>query len=127
PARRHAKVRGVLIRRGASRAAPRCARGVAGDRPAPAPRWERTCSCRSDGGRSMSRYRYPQPANEDAFEEFCLALLREVRSLPSLDRYGHRGEEQHGVDLLDLSGKTPLLGVQCKHHDPTKTLPPAEL
>lgn len=75
----------------------------------------------------MSRYRYPQPANEDAFEEFCLALLREVWSRPRLERYGHRGEEQHGVDLLDMSGKTPLLGVQCKHHDPTKTLPPAEL
>ena len=71
--------------------------------------------------------RYRQPSNEDEFEEFCLQLLREHWSLPTLDRYGHRGERQHGVDLLDTGGTTPLRAVQCKHHEITKTLPPAEL
>ena len=73
------------------------------------------------------QYHYRQPKNEDAFEEFCLVLLREHSSLPSLDRYGRRGERQHGVDLLDTGDRHPLLGVQCKHHDATKTLPPKEL
>lgn len=73
------------------------------------------------------QYRYPQPKNEDAFEEFCLILLREHWSLPTLDRYGHRGERQDGVDLIDTGGGTPLRGVQCKHHEASKTLPPREL
>src|SRR5437763_16406541 len=72
-------------------------------------------------------YRYPQPANEDAFEEFCLVLLRDHWTLPTLDRYGHRGERQDGVDLVDTGGGSPFRGVQCKHHDSTKTLPPREL
>jgi hypothetical protein len=54
----------------------------------------------------VSKFRYPQPPNEDAFEEFCLVLLKETR--PRLERYGHRGERQHGVDLLDMSGDAVL-------------------
>lgn len=73
------------------------------------------------------QYRYRQPKNEDAFEEFCLVLLREHWSLPTLERYGHRGERQDGVDLLDTGGGSPLRAVQCKHHESTKTLPPREL
>lgn len=75
----------------------------------------------------MSEFRYPQPANEDAFEEFCLVLMRDTWNLPSLERLGHRGERQHGVDLLDLGVAAKLRAVQCKHHAPHKTLPPAEL
>lgn len=75
----------------------------------------------------MSEFRYPQPSNEHAFEEFCLVLMREVWSLPSLEQFGHRGERQHGVDLLDLGDSIELRAVQCKHHAAHKTLPPAEL
>jgi tetratricopeptide (TPR) repeat protein len=73
------------------------------------------------------QYRYRQPHNEDAFEEFCLTLLREHWSLPTLERYGHRGERQDGVDLFDVGGRSPLRGVQCKHHDGQRTFPPREL
>lgn len=72
-------------------------------------------------------YRYRQPSNEDDFEEFCLVLLREVWKRPDLERYGHRGEDQYGVDIIDQSGTNPLVAVQCKHHAVDKTLPPAEL
>ena len=70
--------------------------------------------------------RHPQPPNEDAFEEFCLVLLRRHWNCPSLERIGHRGERQHGVDLVDLSGCDPLRAAQCKHHAADKTLPPLE-
>ena len=70
--------------------------------------------------------RHPQPPNEDAFEEFCLVLLRRHWNCPSLERFGHRGEPQHGVDLVDLSGGDPLRAAQCKHHASDKTLPPSE-
>ena len=73
------------------------------------------------------QYRYRQPKNEDAFEEFCLVLLRQHWSMPSLDRYGRRGQRQNGVDLVDNGGGEPLRGVQCKHHDVNKPLPPREL
>src|ERR1044072_1930377 len=70
---------------------------------------------------------YPQPPNEDAFEDFCLYLLRRHWNSAQVDRFGHRGEGQHGVDLIDQSGSTPLRAAQCKHHMGLKTLPPAEL
>lgn len=73
------------------------------------------------------QYRYRHPKHEDAFEEFCPALLRDHWTLPTLDRYGRRGERQNGVDLLDTGGGEPLRAVQCKHHDHAKTIPPREL
>ena len=75
----------------------------------------------------VTRFQYRRPANEDAFEDFCLALLQDVRSLPHLARYGRRGERQHGVDLVDLSGSTPLFAAQCKHHESSKALPASEV
>ena len=76
----------------------------------------------------MNERRYHQPADESSFEEFCLVLLRDHWKMPGLARFGHRGEEQHGVDLLDLGGTHPeLTAVQCKHYEPTKYLPPADL
>lgn len=75
----------------------------------------------------MSAFRYRQPPNEHAFEEFCLVLMRDVWKLPSLEQFGRRGERQNGVDLLDLGGDAELRGVQCKHHAAHITLPPKEL
>jgi hypothetical protein len=72
-------------------------------------------------------FRYPQPNNEDDFELFCLRLLRNAKNRPHLQQNGKRGERQHGVDLIDLGGTKPFLGAQCKHHEPTKTLPPTQI
>lgn len=72
-------------------------------------------------------FRYPQPSNEDDFELFCLRFLRELWRCPSLQRYGKRGERQDGIDLIDEAGGPPLRATQCKHHEPDKTLPPAEI
>ena len=72
-------------------------------------------------------FRYPQSNNEDDFELFCLRFLREVWSCSTLQLYGKRGERQHGIDLIDESGRLPLRAVQCKHHEPDKTIPPAEI
>ncbi len=71
--------------------------------------------------------RWPQPRNEDDFEDLCLLVLQEHWQLPSLERYGHRGDRQNGVDLWDPKGVAPRRAVQCKHHAPHKTLPPAEV
>lgn len=71
--------------------------------------------------------RYPQPDHEDAFEEFCLALLRRHWNCPSLNRYAHRGQGQHGVDLIDESGTAPLRAVQCKHHSGLQEVSSREL
>src|SRR4051794_39150005 len=71
-------------------------------------------------------FRYPQPNNEDDFELFCLRLLRHAWARPHLQLNGKRGERQYGIDLIDLSGCSPFRGVQCKHHEATKTLPPKE-
>lgn len=72
-------------------------------------------------------FRFPQPSNEADFELFCLRFLREFWRCQTLQRYGKRGERQHGIDLIDEAGGTPLRAVQCKHHEPDKTVPPAEI
>src|SRR5437764_1140823 len=72
-------------------------------------------------------FRYPQPSNEDDFELLCLRFLRELWRCPALQQYGKRGERQHGIDLIDEGGGPPLRAVQCKHHEPDKTIPPAEI
>jgi tetratricopeptide (TPR) repeat protein len=72
-------------------------------------------------------FRFPQPSNEDDFELFCLRFLRELWKCPTLQQYGKRGERQHGIDLIDEAGIPPLRAVQCKHHEPDKTIPPSEI
>src|SRR5947209_535556 len=72
-------------------------------------------------------FRYPQPDNEDDFELFCLRFLHHYWKRPGLERYGARGERQDGVDLFDPTGRKPLVGIQSKHHEPHKTLPPSEV
>jgi predicted Zn-dependent protease len=72
-------------------------------------------------------FRFPQPSNEDDFELLCLRFLRELWKCPTLNRYGKRGERQHGIDLIDEAGVAPLRAVQSKHHEPDKTIPPAEI
>ncbi len=72
-------------------------------------------------------FRFPQPTNEDDFELTCLRFLRQSWKCPTLNQYGKRGERQFGIDLIDECGGIPLRAVQCKHHEPDKTIPPAEI
>jgi hypothetical protein len=50
------------------------------------------------------RFKNPPPANPDDFERLCLRLLKAHWNLPALELYGRRGERQHGVDIIDMSG-----------------------
>ncbi|MFO0847148.1 MAG: hypothetical protein U0871_01125 [Gemmataceae bacterium] len=72
-------------------------------------------------------FRFPQPTNEDDFELFCLRFLRHLWRCPALQPYGKRGERQSGIDLIDEGGGSPFRAAQCKHHEPHKTIPPAEI
>ena len=71
--------------------------------------------------------RYHQPENEGAFERMCLRFYRKYWKNESLTLYAKRGEKQHGVDIHDPLCLKPNRAVQCKHHEPTKTLRPAEI
>ena len=66
--------------------------------------------------------RYPQPDNEDDFEEFCLRLYRKQLNRQTLKLYAKRGEKQHGVDIHDPVGIKPVYAIQCKHSEPHKKL-----
>ena len=61
------------------------------------------------------------PENEQDFERLCLALLREHWKSPDLQIYGRRGQEQNGVDILDLAGEEVYRGAQCKNFNPLKS------
>ncbi|PHQ33673.1 PIN domain-containing protein [Rhodopirellula bahusiensis] len=73
------------------------------------------------------RFRYPHPGNEDEFEEFCVRFYRHLLRREGLVRYGKRGEKQDGIDIIDQLGMKPLHVIQCKNHEPTKTIPPKEI
>src|ERR1700739_3277907 len=67
------------------------------------------------------------PANEGDFERLCLRLLKAHWKCPTLELYGRRGERQHGIDIIDMSGVEPLRAAQCKRYDELTTLQPADI
>jgi hypothetical protein len=71
--------------------------------------------------------RYPHPGTEQGFERFCLKLLQRHWNNSQLRLYGHRGDAQLGIDIIDPSFSTPFRAAQCKHHEPDKTIPPKEI
>jgi tetratricopeptide (TPR) repeat protein len=71
--------------------------------------------------------RFQIPANDDDFEQMCLELLRRHWSRPGLEIFGKRGERQFGIDILDLSGETPVYAAQCKLKEEHKSLQRAEI
>lgn len=75
----------------------------------------------------MARYEYIRPGNEDEFEDFCVRFYRQSLKRSGLVRYGKRGERQDGIDIIDQLCLKPLIAIQCKRHEPTKTIPPQEI
>jgi tetratricopeptide (TPR) repeat protein len=72
-------------------------------------------------------HRYPQPDNEDEFEQQCLRLYRKLWKNENLKLYAKRGERQDGIDIFDPLCLKPVRAVQCKHYEPSKTIPPSEI
>lgn len=70
---------------------------------------------------------FPIPTDEDDFEDLCVALLRLYWSRPGLERYGAKGQRQHGIDILDLTGVNPLHAAQCKLREFGKKLTPDDI
>ena len=56
--------------------------------------------------------RWPHPKTEQDFEEFCLRLLQRHWDNPQLRLYGHRGDAQLGIDIIDPSYSLPFRGAQ---------------
>ena len=67
------------------------------------------------------------PKNDQDFEKLCLKLLRAYWKCPELDLYATRGQAQHGVDIIDLSGQETLRAAQCKLHEEGKATTRAEV
>ena len=72
-------------------------------------------------------FHYIRPANEDAFEEFCVRFYRQLLKRGGMYRYAKRGETQDGIDVIDQQHNRPLYAIQCKCHEPNKTIPPQEI
>jgi hypothetical protein len=71
--------------------------------------------------------RHFPPESEQEFERLCLLLLRKHWNCPDLQLYGRRGQRQQGIDILDTSGRVPVLAAQCKNYNPIEALTPGEL
>ena len=73
------------------------------------------------------RHTYPLPGNEDEFQDFCVRFYRHHLKRDTLVPYAKRGEKQDGIDIIDQVGVKPLIAIQCKNHEPHKTIPPQEI
>ncbi len=73
------------------------------------------------------RKSYNRPRNDQDFVLLCLKLLRAYWRCPELEPYATRGQPQHGVDIVDLSGQEPLRAAQCKLHEEGKVTTRSEV
>jgi hypothetical protein len=78
-------------------------------------------------GTKAMAFRHPQPATEQAFEEFCLKFLQAHWNYPGLSLFGERGERQYGIDIFDERGQSPHRAAQCKLRKDGKALQPSEI
>ncbi len=72
-------------------------------------------------------HRYPQPDNEDDFENLCVRFYRKLWKNEGLKLYAKRGENQDGVDIFDPFSLRPVGAIQCKFREPHKSLLPSEI
>jgi tetratricopeptide (TPR) repeat protein len=70
---------------------------------------------------------YPRPDNADGYEQLCLRLYRKLWKNESLQLYAKRGEKQDGIDIFDPLCTKPIRAVQCKLHEPHKTITPSDI
>ena len=73
------------------------------------------------------RKSHDRPRTEQDFESLCLKLLRVYWKCPELELYASRGQAQHGVDIVDLSGREPLCAGQCRLHQEGVVTTPSEV
>ncbi len=73
------------------------------------------------------RKSHNRPRTEQDFESLCLKLLRAYWKCPELELYATRGQAQHGVDIVDLSGREPLCAAQCRLHEEGKVTTRSEV
>jgi tetratricopeptide (TPR) repeat protein len=70
---------------------------------------------------------YPRPKTSEEFELLCLGYLRRAWKRRTLVLYAKRGEEQHGVDIVDADGAEFCRAAQCKLHEESKALTATEV
>src|SRR4051812_28062538 len=60
---------------------------------------------------------FPPPDLPEDFERLCAALFSRLWKAPDLKRFGRRGEDQGGTDLLGTATGGVVCAVQCKRRD----------
>lgn len=70
---------------------------------------------------------FSTPTNEIDFERFCCDFLKRHWPGSSPERWGRRGQKQHGVDIVDMNAIEPLRAGQCKFKKPGQLLSSDEL
>jgi hypothetical protein len=71
--------------------------------------------------------KYPPPDDWPKFQRLCQRVLQRLWDSENVEIYGRAGQKQHGVDLLDVSGRQSLRAGQCKLYDASKPLSDREI
>ena len=65
---------------------------------------------------ALTATQIPKPRDEQAFEDGMEVLWRLILNDPTAQRYGRRGQRQHGVDIVGCRDRVPnnVIGIQCR-------------
>lgn len=63
----------------------------------------------------MSAYIFPKPRDWETLEDLTSEVFSYELGNSNLQRYGRRGQAQHGVDVAGMEAKGVVIGIQCKH------------
>lgn len=63
------------------------------------------------------KYNLPKPLDDDLFEDMVCDIYSRIFSNPNLQRFGRRGQRQHGIDIIGKNyNNNRLQAIQCKCH-----------
>lgn len=63
------------------------------------------------------KYNLPKPLDDDLFEDMVCDIYSRIFSNPNLQRFGRRGQRQHGIDIIGKNyNNNQLQALQCKCH-----------
>lgn len=71
--------------------------------------------------------KYQPPRNWSTFQRLCQRVLQRKWKSESVEIYGAQGQQQRGVDLLEVSGLERPRAAQCKLYDRARSLSASEI
>lgn len=64
---------------------------------------------------TTSSMKLPKPSSDEEFEKMCVDVLNNMYSC-TFKRYGRKGQQQSGIDIVYSTNQAPYVVAQCKNY-----------